>query len=345
MAFFDLNQQPLPVLFLILAGAGALVWYSGTRIVRYIATIAQRTNIGQAFAGMLLLGGVTSLPEAATAVTAASRGNALLTVNDLLGSASVNLVLLAVGDFFYGRDALTSVAGRPVTLMQGTLGMILLAGVGFSVTMTDPVIPVVGAGMTTLILAAACLQALRISRRFERTETWKLVTPAKDEPAEPDNLAFGNARLAVHTAAAAVAILIGGATLAITGDAIAETTGLGGSIVGFTLLAFSTSLPELSSVLAALRLGRHQMAIGDIFGTNLFNIQILFVADLVYREGALLNAAGSFEVAASCLAVVLTGIFLVGLLERRNRTVGRIGTDSALVLITYVGGLAALSQI
>ena len=87
------------------------------------------------------------------------------------------------------------------------------------------------------------------------------------------------------------------------------------------------------------------MAIGDIFGTNLFNIQILFVADLVYREGALLNAAGSFEVAASCLAVVLTGIFLVGLLERRNRTVGRIGTDSALVLITYVGGLAALSQI
>ena len=345
MAFFDLNQQPLPVLFLILAGAGALVWYSGTRIVRYIAIIAQRTNIGQAFAGMLLLGGVTSLPEAATAVTAASRGNALLTVNDLLGSASVNLVLLAVGDFFYGRDALTSVAGRPVTLMQGTLGMILLAGVGFSVTMTDPVIPVVGAGMTTLILAAACLQALRISRRFERTETWKLVTPAKDEPAEPDNLAFGNARLAVHTAAAAVAILIGGATLAITGDAIAETTGLGGSIVGFTLLAFSTSLPELSSVLAALRLGRHQMAIGDIFGTNLFNIQILFVADLVYREGALLNAAGSFEVAASCLAVVLTGIFLVGLLERRNRTVGRIGTDSALVLVTYVGGLLALSRI
>ena len=46
MAFFDLNQQPLPILFLILAVAGALVWYSGTRIVRYIATIAQRTNIG-----------------------------------------------------------------------------------------------------------------------------------------------------------------------------------------------------------------------------------------------------------------------------------------------------------
>lgn len=341
----DLGNQPLSVLFAVLAIAGLVVAYAATRLVRYVDAIASRTHIGQAFAGMLLLGGVTSLPELATAGTAAASGNALLTINDLLGSASFNLVLLAVGDLVYGRGALTSIAGKPATLMQGTLGMILLAGVGLSIALSDFALPLVGAGIFSLLLAAACVQALRISRRFETADTWRLATAVPDEPATGDQLQMGNLLLSALAIAAAVAILIGGATLATTADAIAEKTGLGGSIIGFTLLALSTSLPELASVLAALKLGRYQLAIGDIFGTNLFNILILFVADLFYREGALLNAAGTFEVVASALAVVLTGVFMVGLLERRNRTVWRMGTDSALVLLIYAGGLIGLSRI
>lgn len=342
---FSLAEQSVPALFLILAIAGAVVWYAGTKITYYVDAIAQRTGIGQAFAGMLLLGGVTSLPEVATAGTAAANGNALLTVNDLLGSASMNLVLLAAGDLVYGKDALTSMAGRPVTLMQGTLGMILLAMVGFAIASSDIVVPLVGAGVMTIIIAAACVQALRISNRFEREKVWTLTDPSNAEPVEPAVLQMSNRSLGVRAAAAAFAILVGGATLALSGDALAEKTGLGSSIIGFTLIGFSTSLPELSSVLTALKLRRYQMAMGDIFGTNLFNIQILFIGDLFYRDGALLNAAGTFEIAAACLAVVLTGTFLVGLLERRNRTVGRIGTDSAIVLVVYVAGLVGLSQI
>lgn len=346
MPFPDLDGQPLSVLFLLLGVAGAIVWYAGTRITHYVDAIASRTHIGQAFAGMLLLGGVTSLPEMATASTAAARGNALLTVNDLLGSASINLVILAVGDFMHGRNALTSVAGRPVTLMQGALGMMLLAGVGLAIAMTDVMVPLVGAGVATVVLAAGCVQALRLSRRFELTKVWQLAEPAEAEAEGPlPEVRCSNTRLAVLTAAAALAILVGGALLATTGDALAEATGLGSSIVGFALVGLCTSLPEVSSVLAALRLRRYQLAIGDIFGTNLFNIQILFVADLFYREGPLLNAAGEFEIAAACLAILLTGIFMIGLLERRNRTIGRIGTDSALVLVVYLAGLVALSGI
>lgn len=340
----DLTNQSLPALFAILAVAGAIVWYAGTQITYYVDAIARRTHIGQAFAGMLLLGGVTSLPEVATASTAAANGNALLTVNDLLGSASMNLVLLAIGDLIYGRNALTCVAGRPQTLMQGTLGMMLMAGVGFAITATDIVIPLFGAGVTTVILTAGCVQALRISRRFESSKAWQIIDLAPVEAIEIEELAMSNVRLALHTAAAAGAILVGGAALALTGDALAEKTGLGSSIIGFTLIGFSTSLPELSSVLTALKLRRYQLAIGDIFGTNLFNIQILFVGDLFYREGALLNEAGSFEIAAACLAALLTGIFVVGLLERRNRTIGRMGTDSATVLVIYLAGLVGLSQ-
>lgn len=71
----------------------------------------------------------------------------------------------------------------------------------------------------------------------------------------------------------------------------------------------------------------------------------MFVADLAYRDGALLNAAGPFEIAASCLAALFTGLFLVGLLERNNRTIGRVGIDSAAVLVLFVGGIGALATI
>jgi cation:H+ antiporter len=341
----DFASLPVAALATVMAAAATLVWIAGTRITRYVDAIARRTGIGEAFAGMLLLGGVTSLPELATAGTAAASGDALLTVNDLLGSASMNLVLLAVGDFVYGRDALTSVAGRPVTLMQGTLGMMLLAAVGFAIATGDVVIPLVGAGLATLILALACIQALRISRRFVDHPGWKATDVREVDPVETSESAMSNLRLAFATAIAALAVLVGGAALATSGSALAEKAGLGSSIVGFLLVGFATSLPELSSVLTALKLKRYQMAIGDIFGTNLFNIQILFVADLAYRGGPLLGAAASFEIAASCLAALLTGVFLVGLLERNNRTIGRVGLDSAAVLLLFAGGIGALAAI
>ena len=328
-----------------MAAAALLVWRAGTKITHYVDAIARRTHMGEAFAGMLLLGGATSLPELATAGTAAAAGDALLTVNNLLGSASLNLFLLAVGDLIYGRDALTSVAGRPVTLMQGTLGMMLLAAVGFAIAATDIAVPGLGAGLATLILAAACVQALRISRRFAANRNWRITNPREVDPVESSEVAMSNRRLAVFTLVAALGILVGGAILAVTGSALAEKTGIGSSIVGFILVGFATSLPELSSMLAALRLRRYQMAIGDIFGTNLFNIQILFVADLLYREGTILDAAGDFEVAASALAAILTGIFLVGLLERNNRTIGRAGIDSAAIFIVFAIGVAGLARI
>lgn len=345
MVPIDIASLPVPALAAVMAAAATLVWIAGTKITHYVDAIARRTGIGEAFAGMLLLGGVTSLPELATAGTAAASGDALLTVNDLLGSASMNLMLLAVGDFVYGRDALTSVAGRPVTLMQGTLGMMLLAAVGFAIATGDVVIPLIGAGLATLILALACIQALRISRRFVDNSNWKIANLRTIEPIETPEITLSNSRLGVMAGIAALGVLGGGGALAMSGSAIAEKTGIGSSIVGFLLVGFATSLPELSSVLAALRLRRYQMAIGDIFGTNLFNIQILFVADLVYRDGALLNAAGSFEIAASCLAALLTGLFLVGLLERNNRTIGRVGFDSAAVLVLFAGGIGALATI
>lgn len=190
-----------------------------------------------------------------------------------------------------------------------------------------------------------CLQALRMSRRFESMGSWRAVNPPETEPKESASKGYGNLALGALTALAGLAILLGGAALALTGDAIAEKSGLGTSIIGFTLVGFCTSLPELSSVIGALKLRRYQLALGDIFGTNLFNVQIIFIADLFYRGGPVLNSAGTFEVAAACLSTVMTGIFVVGMLERRDKAIGRMGTDSALALTVFVLGLIGLSTV
>jgi cation:H+ antiporter len=149
-------------------------------------------------------------------------------------------------------------------------------------------------------------------------------------------------RLAPRIAAAGAAILGAGFVLARSAEAIAGQTGLGTSFVGVVLLAAATSLPEVSTVLAAVRLKRYEMALADIFGTNLFNVSILFFVDLVYDGEPVLAAAGAFAGFAALLALSLTAIFVIGMIERRDRTVARMGWDSLTVLAVYAAGLVVL---
>jgi cation:H+ antiporter len=126
---------------------------------------------------------------------------------------------------------------------------------------------------------------------------------------------------------------------------LAEQTGLGASFVGAVLVAIATSLPEVSSTLAAVRLGHLELAFGDIFGTNLFDVAAVALADAVYAGGPVLREVGPFSVCAALLGMLVTGIYLAGLIERRDRVVLRMGVDSLLGLLVYLGGLALLYRL
>lgn len=340
MSFAEL---PLPANLAIFAASAAAVWVAGTRLAALVDRLATLTGIGQAFAGMLLLGGITSLPEIATVGTASWTGNPELAVSNLLGSAAANILLLAVADAVIGRDALTSVVATPSTLFQGTLGMMLLAAVAVVVTVGD--VAVLGVGVGSTLLLAGCVAALWLSSGYERRHVWTAVGRDREEERGEGEADTGHGSLAsvsVRTAAAGGLILVAGFFLSQTGDALARQTGLGTGLVGLVLVAFATSLPELSSIVSALRLRRYEMAVGDLFGTNLFNIALLFLADLAYEGEAVLSIGGAFEAVAALLALLMTGVFVLGLLERRDRTVLRMGYDSLAALLLYAGGLALL---
>lgn len=332
----------------IFAACAALVWVAGTRIADYADAIARRTGIGHAAAGLLLLAGITSLPEIAVTVTASLGGNAALAVNNLLGSVAMQVAILAVADAVIGRDALTSVIPDPAVLLQIGLNVLVLSLVGAAVVAGDWSVFGVGAWSCLLLLAYA--GSIWILSRSRGRKPW--VADAGSGPlrrrrrmrkeVEEDEERGPLRRLFLKTAAGAAAILVAGFLLSKTGEALADQTGLGQSLGGYLLVAISTSLPEVSTVIAAVRLGRYVMAVSDIFGTNLFNGGLVFVVDAVYRGGPVLNEVGSFTAFAAMLGVVVSALFLVGLVERRDRTVLRMGYDSVAVLGAYFAGVAVL---
>ncbi|MEZ5786041.1 MAG: sodium:calcium antiporter [Xanthobacteraceae bacterium] len=329
--------------------AAVLVWVFGTRLTLDVDKIAELTGIGRAFAGMLLLGTVTSLPEVASVTTSAVTGNPALATNNLLGSVAINVTLIALADAVLGRDALTSVVASPATMLHGALGITALAAATLIVLSGD--VSILNVGLSALGLFAFCVWAFWLASSYADRAPWRAVSAATGEvlAANPreDPLPDGESRSRLRSyllkaGGAAAVIFIAGFTLSELGDAIAKQTGLNTGIVGFVLIGFSTSLPEASSITAAVRIKRYEMALGDVFGTNLLTIGLILVADVFYRQGAILNEAGRFEATAALLGLVLTAIFLIGLLERGNRTIFRMGYDSLAAIVTFLGGLVLL---
>jgi cation:H+ antiporter len=303
--------------------------------------------MGQALIGLLLLGGVTSLPEMAVAVSASLAGAQDLAVNSVLGGVAMQVAILALADAMIGRHALTSVIPDPTVMLQAALKIIALATVTAALVVGDT--PVLGAGLWMWLLAAVIGGAFWILSNVREDLPWRpndrKISKAKEDQRAKEEAESHEKSLqwAVQRAAlAGLAIVVAGYVLSNTGEAIAEASGLGESFVGVVLVAISTSLPEVSTVFGAVRAGLFTMAMSDIFGTNLFDLALLFLIDLLGGSDAVMNSAGPFETFAALVGITVTAIFILGLAERRDRTIFRMGYDSFAVALTYLGGLIIL---
>ncbi len=329
------------VLVAVFVGAAMAVWIAGTRLARFADAISGKTGIGQAAIGTFLLGATTSLPEIAVATTATLNGAPILSINDVLGSASINILILAIADAAYRREALTSHVPSISVVFQGVVCIIALALVAMSSSLGGR--QLLGIGLGSWLILAAYLIGIGLLTRTHSDRHWR----PQPENAESDRGAQriderSLRRLLTYTAICAAVILVAGFLLARTGEALAEKTGLGASFFGAVALGFATSLPEMSTVLESVKLRRYTMAISDIFGTNLFNVTVIVLVDALHRGGPVMAEAGPFASTAALLALVLTAIYLVGMLERRDRTLLRMGFDSIAVVLAYAGGLVLL---
>lgn len=339
---------PFPLNLAVFAGAAVCVWVAGAHLAGYADEISRRTGLGQAVMGLLLLAGITSLPELATSVTAAGIGNAPLAVNSLLGSIAMQVAVLALGDLIYGKHALTAVVPDPVVMLQGALNICLLCGVAIAAIVGDHALG--GAGWWSWGLAIGAAWSLYELSGAGKRKPWIANTgdgysELHASDTEQDLAPLSHWGLGLRTGLAAGIILLAGSAVALTGDALAQQSGLGASFMGYALVAIATSLPEASTVFASMKRGLYTMAISDILGTNILNVALLFLVDLVAAQPAVLSEAGDFAAVAAMIGAGVTGLFLMGLAERRDRVFLRMGYDSIAVFATYLGGLALLYQL
>jgi cation:H+ antiporter len=341
----------LPVWANVLAfvAGGGVIWIAGTRLSRAIDVVSDRARIGKAFAGALLLGGITSLPEAATIATSSIAGRADIAVPTLFGGVAMQVAILAAVDAATTKHALSRGAAAPSVILQGLflIAALVIACAGMVVGEVE----LVGVGGWTVGVLGVVVVGLRVVKRADQQSGWKVdpgTDSAQSAPSEHAERVHrrtrqrSTRRLVGELVAASAAVVIGGIVVAQSGEALADQTGLGGSYMGMVFIAIATSLPEISTTLEAVRLGQPVMAFSNIFGTNLFDAGLLFVADAAYPGPPVLDEMDRFAQFGALLGVMCTVIYLAGILLRRKRTVWRMGVDSALVLGTYLAGVALL---
>lgn len=338
----DLSAQSLWLNFAAFGIAAAAVWWAGTRLVFYADTIADKTGLSRGFIGLLPLAAVTSLPEIATTLSAAGLGAPRMAVNNLLGGVAMQTAILAVVDLLALRRALTGIAPSAAVLLQG---VVLITLLGAAIATNAANLPAIGhVGSGTIAVFTLFVFGLLAAKKYEERPAWvpRAHDDRPDVAGEGQKRAVSIKRAVAMFVALAGAVLVAGWLVASTGHVIAERTGLGESFVGATLIAVSTSLPELSTTIAAARRGAVTMAISNVFGSNCFDVALLFLADVVHTDSPILRDADRSAAFAASLGVVLTAVYLWGLLERRDKPVWRMGIDSWVVLVLYGLGLVVL---
>lgn len=341
-----MRSLPLWANVALLAAAAGGTWAAGARLTDHVDALAASTGARRSLLGALLLGGITSLPEVATVTTAAALGGSSFAVGNILGSTSANVAILAGGDAVVRSKPILGHVNERDFARQGAFVVVLLAVTACAVVAGEPFDLRIGlwtVGIVGLTLLSFAL--LHSADRDDDPDQARQHRGIGEQAVEASAGGKANeGERTVHTrrlVGAAVVILVAGFTAGRTGTVIADQAGLSGGFVGFSLLAVTTSLPEVSTTVSSLRMGRPNLAVGNILGTNLFNNLLFLPADLLTGRPLFANAEVSAVVPAM-LGVVLLGIYLVRLTGPARDVGGRADIASVLVLVVYAAGTALL---
>jgi cation:H+ antiporter len=309
---------------------------AGVRLARYGDVLGEKTGLGRNWIGVVLLAATTSLPELFTGFGATALA-ALpdIAIGDVLGSCMFNLLILSLMDAIQ-PEPLSARAHQGHALSIG-FGLVLLgiAGIGL---VAGSRLPAVGwIGLYSPALIALYFVAMRVIFRHERHQR------AQETQEVAEELHYGNTTLRsalLHYSLAAVAVVAAALWLPRLGAELARQTGLGQAFVGSLFVAITTSLPEIVVSLAAVRIGALDLGIGNVLGSNLFNLLILGLDDVFYRQGPLLADAGPSHSVTMVAIVMMNGLFLIGLTYKVMTKRFVVAWDTGAIAAVYVIAVA-----
>ncbi len=365
-----------PLLVGIFAAAAAVVWLAGVRLSNTTAVLSDRFGLGQALGGVIVLAIATNLPEIAITVSAALGGNVDVAIGNILGGIALQTVVLAALDFA-GRRRSLPLTARVGSLEGALSGLLVVAVLTLAILGHQFPADLTFARLTPDVVLIAIvwiagvwlLDKGRTGLHWQPKATAHGGRPGQDDDAaqqgnekeegqgqnsaKQDNQGQGGqdkkrqeqqqstARVGVIFGVAALATLVAGVILERSGALLADRFGLSGVLFGATILAAATAIPELATGLTAVRNGEDELALGDIFGGNAF-LPVLFLVATLITGQAILPRAQKSDVYLAAVGILLTVIYLYGLLFRPQRRVLGLGLDSFLVVLCYLLGIAGL---
>lgn len=325
-------------------GLAVVVAAAGTALALAADRIAEVTRLGRLLVGSLLLAGATSLPELSVDISAIRRGLADLAIGDLLGSSLMNLLILAILDLAVrSRGGMLSRQAASHAL-SGTLSIGLTSLVGLAVLTADrlpafTVLNVGGWSWGILIAYSLGARMIFINQRIAARSAAEAAeaAAASAAPAEPPLQGWaGLLRPAAVFLLATVVLVVVGPRLAETAGELADRSGLGRTFVGTTLVALATSLPELVASITAIRVGAFDLVVGNVFGSNAFNM-VLFAPLDAMHDGPLFTAANPAHAASSLAVILATVIAVLGQLYSLERRTRIVEPDAVLMLLVLGG--------
>jgi cation:H+ antiporter len=321
---------PRLLLLIFLAGSAA-TWTAGILLSKTTDALDARLGLGDALGGLILLS---------------------IAAGNLIGGIAIQTMVLLVCDFAVGpRRPLTYLVGRLTPVLEGLLVIILVAGVEMG-ALLKPTTAIGGVvSPASLGIVVIWIVGIYVINRASKDPRWSVSMPGskpgrrrheRRHPEQPHPFTGSStARVALLFGLASLVTLAAGVLLEESGNELASRLGINGVIFGATVLAGATALPEISSGIAAVRLGDHALAMGDIFGGNAFQVCLFLVADLAAGK-PVLPSAGPLNAWLGALGVALTAVYGFGVISRPMHTHARLGPDSILALALFGLGIAGL---
>ena len=342
------------VLVGIFAGGAVATWVAGVYLSRTTDALDFRWKFGDALGGMILLSVAGSLPEMAITVSAAAQHNLQLAAGNLIGGIAMQTMVLVICDMFVkGKRPLSFLVGSLMPVLEASLVMAIVAIV-FMGTMLPPSVALFGVSPASIAIIVVWVLGIATLNKVRNSPAWEITMHGSKTGRPHRRIAHPTVQhpyskrsttgIFMLFLAASVVTLAAGVVLAVSSDALATRFHISGVVFGATILAAASALPEISSGVAAVRLGDHSLVMSDVFGGNAFQVCLFVLADIMAGTPAL-PQSGVENGWLAAVAILLTTLYASSVVVRPAKRYLRLGLDSVIAVLAFVVGIAGLMLI
>lgn len=319
--------------------SAAVIGFAGTWLAKVADRLADRTGLGEALMGGVVLGASTSLAGSTLSVISAYEGLVDLSIGNSLGGIVVQTFFLCIADVTYTKANLEHAAASSTNLLLSAL-LIALLTIPLMALVTSEntwwgIHPATFGLFLFYVLGVKYVSLEKQQPMWKPKVTEKTVTDKPDEPVGGREILVS---LWVKYFILVVALIASGYFLKQSGTTLAERWGISHIALGSLITGFITALPELIITLASVHRGAITLAVGGIIGGNTFDILFLAFSDIAYRSGSLYHQMTHQHIALLGLNILIMAVLLMGLVRREKFGFGKVGIETIMMAIIYIGG-------